>query len=212
MRSKMRKESLIIGIVLLVVCLGLHASAGSQSNEASEFTELLNEARDYFLAEDYDRARIVLEKAQKIIKQQIRLSQKITPFFNLSTPEDAVKSFLISAVLNDEGTARKCWSKRVPDYFVPMVVSAVQKEIEQKLQEELELGKGPELVKWVEKTFRYEKIWTGVNSYYVWAIPPGEERSESLQFRVVRENSNWKVLVFKVWEEEGWFKALTKKR
>jgi hypothetical protein len=56
-----------------------------------------------------------------------------------------------SAVLDDEETAKKCWSKRVPDYFVPMIVSAMQREIEQKLQEELELGKGPELVKWVEK-------------------------------------------------------------
>jgi len=208
----MKKRTSIIGVILLAAGLGLYASAGSLSNEPAEFGELLNEARDYFLTEDYDRARIVLEKAQKIIKQQIKLSRKITPFFNLSTPENAVKSFLVSAVLNDEEAARKCWSKRVPDYFVPMIVSAMQKEIEQKLQEELELGKGPELVKWVEITFRYEKIWTGVNSYYVWAIPPGEERSESLQFRVVRENSNWKVLVFKVWEEEGWFKALTGKR
>ena len=52
------------------------------------------------------------------------------------------------------------------------------------------------------------KINIGVKSYYVWAIPPGEERSEDLQFKVVRENSKWKVLAFKAWEEEGWFKAL----
>jgi hypothetical protein len=208
----MKKGISIVGIVLLVMCLVLYTSAGSQSNEAAKFIKLLDEARDYFWDEDYDRTRMVLEKAEKILKQQIKLRQKTTPFFNLSTPENAVKSFMESAVLDDEETARKCWSKRVPDYFVPMMVSVVQKEIEQKLQEELELREGPELVKWVRKTFRYEKIWTGVNSYYVWAIPPGEERSDSLQFRVVRENSNWKVLVFKVWEEEGWFKALTKKR
>jgi len=208
----MRKRTSIIGVILLAAGLGLYASAGSLSNEPAEFIKSLDEAKSYFLAEDYDRARIALEKAQRIIKQQIRLSRKTAPFLDLSTPENAVKSFLVSAVLNDEETARKCWSKRVPDYFVPMIVSAMQREIEQKLQEELELREGPELVKWVKKTFRYEKIWTGVNSYYVWAIPPGEERSESLQFRVVRENSNWKVLVFKVWEEEGWFKALTKKR
>ena len=208
----MKKRISIMGIVLLAMGLGLYASAASQSNEPAEFIKLLGEAESYFLAEDYDRARIALEKAQKIIKQQIRLSRKTAPFLDLSTPENAVKSFLVSAVLNDEETARKCWSKRVPDYFVPMVISAMQKEIERKLQEELELRKGPELVKWVAKTFRYEKIWTGVNSYYVWAIPPGEERSEGLQFRVVRENSNWKVLVFKVWEEEDWFKALTEKK
>lgn len=206
----MKKGISIMGIVLLVMCLVLYTSAGSQSNETAKFIKLLDEARDYFWDEDYDRTRMVLEKAQKILKQQIKLRQKITPFFNLSTPENAVKSFLESAVLNDEETARRCWSKRVPDYFVPMLVSAIQKEIELKLQEQLELGKGPELVNWVEKAFRYERIWTGVNSYYVWAIPPGEKRSESLQFRVVRENSDWKVLMFKAWEEEGWFKALTR--
>ena len=207
----MKKGISIMGIVLLVMCLVLYTSAGSQSNEVAKFIKLLDEARDYFWDEDYDRTRMVLEKAQKILKQQIKLRQKTTPFFNLSTPENAVKSFLESAVLNDEETARRCWSKRVPDYFVSMMVSAMQKEIERRLQEELKLPKGAQLVKWVAKTFRYEKIWTGVNSYYVWAIPPGEERSEGLQFRVVRENSNWKVLVFKVWEEEGWFKALTGK-
>jgi len=207
----MKKGISIMGIVLLVVCLVIYTGAGSQSNEAAKFIKLLDEARDYFGDEDYDRTRMVLEKAQKILKQQIKLRQKTTPFFNLSTPENAVKSFLESAVLSDEETARRCWSKRVPDYFVSMMVSAMQKEIERRLQEELQLPKGPQLLKWVAKTFRYEKIWTGVNSYYVRAIPPGEERSEGLQFRVVRENSNWKVLVFKVWEEEGWFKALTGK-
>jgi len=206
----MKKGTSIMGVVLLATGLALYASAGSLSNEPAEFIKLLSEAESYFLAEDYGRASIALEKAQKILKQQIKLRQKTTPFFNLSTPENAVKSFLESAVLNDEETARRCWSKRVPDYFVSMMVSAMQKEIERRLQEELKLPKGPQLVKWVAKTFRYEKIWTGVNSYYVRAIPPGEERSEGLQFRVVRENSNWKVLVFKVWEEEGWFKALTR--
>ncbi|HIH95968.1 MAG TPA: hypothetical protein HA348_00510 [Thermoplasmata archaeon] len=208
----MKKGTSIMGVVLLATGLALYASAGSLSNEPAEFIKLLSEAESYFLAEDYGRASIALEKAQKILKQQIKLRQKTTPFFNLSTPENAVKSFLESAVLNDEETARRCWSKRVPDYFVSMMVSAMQKEIERRLQEELKLPKGPQLVKWVAKTFRYEKIWTGVNSYYVRAIPPGEERSEGLQFRVVRENSNWKVLVFKVWEEEGWFKALTGKK
>ncbi|MBA7698680.1 hypothetical protein ES703_107360 [subsurface metagenome] len=206
----MKKRTSIMGVVLLATGLALYASTGSLSNEPAEFIKLLGEAESYFLAEDYDRASIALEKAQKILKQQIRLGRKTTPFVNLSTPENAVKSFLVSAVLDDEETARRCWSKRVPDYFVPMLVSAIQKEIERKLQEQLELGKGPELVKWVEKAFRYERIWTGVNSYYIWAIPPGEKRSESLQFRVVRENSDWKVLVFKAWEEEGWFKALTR--
>lgn len=198
----MRKESLIIGIVLVVVCLGLHASAGSQSSGASEFIKLLREAENYFLDEDYDRVKMILENAQKILEQQIKLSQETRPFFDLSAPENTVKSFLDSAFLNDEQTARECWSKRVPDYWVSMMVLAMQKEIKKDAQEK------PELMKLGVKTFRYERMWTGVNSYYVWAISPGEKRSEGLQFKVVRENSNWKILAFKAWEEEDWFKAL----
>ncbi|GAG82567.1 unnamed protein product [marine sediment metagenome] len=98
----MKKRISIMGIVLLAMGLGLYASAGSLSNEPAEFIKSLDEARDYFWDEDYDRTRMVLEKAQKILKQQIKLRQKTTPFFNLSTPENAVKSFLESAVLSDE--------------------------------------------------------------------------------------------------------------
>jgi hypothetical protein len=65
-----------------------------------------------------------------------------------------------------------------------------------------------ELIKLAIQTFRYERKWTGVNSYYVWAITPGEERSEDMQFIVVREENAWKILGFKVWEEEEFFKAL----
>ena len=36
----MRKRTLIIGIVLLVVGLGVHTNAGGQSNEAVEFIKL----------------------------------------------------------------------------------------------------------------------------------------------------------------------------
>jgi len=143
-----------------------------------------------------------LEKAQKTPEQPIKPSQKAESFFSLSSPENAVKSFLESIFLDNEETAKKCWSKRVPDYLVSMIVAAMQKEMKKDVQEEAEL------IKLAMKTFRYERGWTGVKSYYVWAIPPGEERSEDLQFKVVRENSKWKILAFKTWEEEDWFKAL----
>ncbi len=82
--------------------------------------------------------------------------------------------------------------------------------MEEDAQEKPELVE-PEMLKLIAKTFRYEKKWAGMNSYYVWATPSGEERSESMQFRVVREDGHWKVLGFKVWEEEDWFKALIEK-
>jgi len=99
----------------------------------------------------------------------------------------------------------KCQGRRVPDYLVSMTVDTWQKELEGDAPEEAEL------IKLAIKTFRYERRWTGVKSYYVWAIPPGEERSEDLQVKVVRENSEWKVLAFKTWEKEDWFEALIEK-
>lgn len=203
----MRKRTLIIGIVLLVVGLSVHTGAGGQSNEAVEFIKLLNEAENYFLDEDYDRVKMVLEKAEKILKQKMKLAQKAEFFFDLSTPENAVRSFLEASFLGDEETVRKCWSKRTPDYLVSMTVSAMQKEIKEDAKEKPELTH-PDMLKLIVNTFHYEKEWTGANSYYVWATPPGKERSEKMQFRVVKENDSWKVLAFKVWEEKDWFKAL----
>jgi len=146
-----------------------------------------------------------LEKTEKTLEQPIQPSQKPESFFSLSSPENAVKSFLESAFLGDGETAKKCWSKRVPDYLVSLTIEGFQEELDKDAQPEAEL------IKLAIKTFRYEKRWTGVKSYYVWAIPPGEERSEDLQFKVVREDSKWKVLAFKTWEKEDWFEALIEK-
>ena len=61
----MKKGISIMGIVLLVMCLVLYTSAGSQSNEAAKFIKLLDEPRDYFWDEDYDWTRTVLVKVTK---------------------------------------------------------------------------------------------------------------------------------------------------
>ncbi len=203
----MRKRILVLGAVLVCLCLCLAASAQSQSNEAVEFVKLLNEAENSFLDEDYAQAERALGKAQEILEKQIGLVQEVGFFFDLSTPENALRSFLEASLLGNEETAKKCWSKRIPDYLIVMTASAMQEEKKEEAQEESELVE-EEMLKLIAKTFRYEKQWTGINSYYVWATTPGEERSEEMQFRVVREDGLWKVLGFKIWEEEDWFKAL----
>jgi len=206
----MRKRTLVLGVLLLGLCLGLSASAESQSNEAVEFVKLLNEAENSFLDEDYGQAKTALGKAQEILEKRIGLVQQAESFFDLSTPENALRSFLEASFLGDEETAKKCWSRRIPDYLISMTVSAMKEEMKEDAQEKPELVE-PEMLKLIAKMFRYEKKWTGMNSYYVWATPPGEERSESMQFRLVKEDGHWKVLGFKVWEEEDWFKALIEK-
>ncbi len=171
-------------------------------DKATEFTNLLEEAKNSFLNEDYQEAQTFLDEARKILDSHLQTTPKSVIFFDLSTPGNALRSFLEASLLNDEETARKCWSKKIPDYLIFLTIEGFQEMTGQDSMPE------DEVIKLVIETFRYERKWTGVNSYYVWATPPGEERSEDMQFIVVREEGEWKILGFKVWEEEDFFKAL----
>ena len=171
-------------------------------NKAAEFIDLLEEAKNSFLNEDYQDAQTFLDEAGKILSSHLQTTPESAVFFDLSTPQNALKSFLEASFLNDEETARKCWSEKIPDYLISLTIEGFQEMT--RPDSELE----GEMIQLVLETFRYERKWTGPNSYYVWATPPGEERSEDMQFIVVREEGEWKVLGFKVWEEEDFFKAL----
>jgi len=171
-------------------------------NKAAQFINLLEEARNSFLNENYQEAQTSLDEAAKILDSHLQTTPKPTVFFDLSTPENALRSFLEASLLNDEETARKCWSEKIPDYLVSLTIEGFQEKTDQ------DSGPEDELIKLAIQTFRYQRKWTGANSYYVWATVPGEERSEDMQFIVVREEGEWKVLGFKIWEEEDFFKAL----
>jgi len=171
-------------------------------NKAAEFIKLLDEAKNSFLNEDYQEAQALLDEAGKILNSHLQTTPKPAVFFDLSSPQNALRSFLEASLLNDEETARKCWSEKVPDYLVSLTIEGFQEKTDQDSRPE------DELIKLVIETFRYQRKWTGANSYYVWATAPGEERSEDMQFIVVREEGVWKILGFKVWEEEEFFKAL----
>ena len=170
--------------------------------KAAEFMNLLEEAKNSFLNEDYQEAQAFLDEAGKILDSHLQTTPSSVVFFDLSTPQNALKSFLEASFLNDDETARKCWSEKIPDYLISLTIEGFQEMT--RPDSELE----GEMIQLVLETFRYERKWTGPNSYYVWATPPGEERSEDMQFIVVREEGEWKVLGFKVWEEEDFFKAL----
>jgi len=171
-------------------------------DKAAEFIKLLEEVKNSFLNEDYQEAQTFLDEARKILNSHLQTTPKPAVFFDLSSPENALRSFLEASFLNDGETARKCWSKKIPDYLVSLTIEEFQEKTDQDSKPE------DELIKLAIQTFRYERTWTGVNSYYVWALAPGEERSEDMQFMVVREEGEWKILGFKVWEEEDFFKAL----
>ena len=171
-------------------------------DKAAEFINLLEEAKDSFLNEDYQEAQTFLDEAGKILDAHLQTTSEDEVFFDLSSPQNAVRSFLEASLLSDAETARKCWSEKIPDYLVSLTIEGFQERRDQDSET------GDELIKLALETFRYERKWTGSNSYYVWATPPGEERSEDMQFIVVRAEGEWKVLGFKGGEEEEIFKAL----
>lgn len=198
----MRKGTLTTGIVLLALCLALHSSAASQSNEPAEFIKLLDEAENYFLDEDYNRAKMALDKTQKILEQQIKPSQETERFFDLSAPENTVRSFVTSTFFHDEKRSKACWSKRTPKSLVSLIMAMMEEFRRQAFKDVPELA-NPEMLELMLLTIRYEKERTGQNSYYVWVVPPGGERNKDMQCKVIRENGGWKILTMKVWEEEG---------
>ena len=61
---------------MLALYLGLNSSAGNQSNETAEFGKLLNEAENYFVDRDYDRAMMALDQTRRILEQQTKPSQE----------------------------------------------------------------------------------------------------------------------------------------
>ncbi len=56
---------------MLALCLGLSSGVRGQSNEAAEFIELLNEAKNFFLDGEYEKVRTILETAEEILERRI---------------------------------------------------------------------------------------------------------------------------------------------
>lgn len=203
-RGRMIKRTLAVGVVLSILCLSLSAGAAREPNTSKtlQFVKLLNRAEYYFLNGDYDEANRALSEAQEILKEQREVVQKISPFFDLSSPENTVRSFFETLTLGDEEKARVCWSKKVPRSLVSMMLLIMEETREEMLKEDPLLA-DPEMLQMMAETIRYEREWIGLNSYWVWAIPFGMERSKEMQYKVIKENDSWKILTIAVWEEEG---------
>lgn len=206
-KHRVIKQTLVAGIVLSILCLSLSVDAAGESNTSKilQFVKLLNRAEYYFLNGDYDEANRALSEAQEILREQRKVIEKVKPFFDLSSPENAVRSFFEAVMFGDEGGSKACWSKKVPRSLVSAIVLMMEESRREMLEEDPLLA-GPEMLKLILETIRYEKEWIDWNSYYVWAIPLGEERSKDMQYKVIREDDSWKILTIRVWEEEGIFK------
>lgn len=206
----MKKEirhTLAAGIVLSILCLSLSVGVAGESNtnKTLQFIKLLNRAEYYFLNGDYDEANRALSEAQEILKEQREVVEKVKHFFDLSNPENTVRSFIEAWLFGDEEGSKACWSKKVPRSLLSLMVLMMEETRNEMLKEDPLLA-NPEMLQLMAETIRYEREWTGLNSYYVWAIPLGEKRSKDMQYKVIRENDSWKILTFAVWEEEEIFK------
>ena len=108
------------------------------------------------------------EEKKKEVKEKVSdfTTSEIQPFFDLSTPENTVKSFMEAIVLKDNEKAVECWSKELPEFFVEsfvtFMVSGWQEFIEEEMQknpEEKPMWKltlqNPEMVK-----FCLEIMWS----------------------------------------------------
>ena len=217
----MLKKMLRGVIVSLALCLTLAGRVGAAGAEdqswekAGEFIKLLNEAENYFLDEDYEQAKEAFDKAGVIFGEQAELIQDQV-FFNFSTPENTVRSFLESAFLKDEEKARRCWSQKIPSILVKMMACEIREIIEDtyKGTPELELAElelaDIQFLKVMAETIYYKRTEGGINSYYVWVmLPRSKDESRNMRFKVIKEDDNWKILLRKAWEEEEEFlKAL----
>lgn len=200
----MIKRILAGGIILSILCLSVSVGAVREPNTSKilQFVKLLNRAEYYFLNGDYDEANRALSEAQEILKEQREVTGRVEFFFDLSSPENTVRSFFEAVLFGDKDGSKACWSKKVPKFLVSTMVLTME-ELRKEMFEEEPLLADPEMLQLILETIRYEREWIGLKGYWVWAISLGEKRSKEMQYKVIKENDSWKILTIAVWEEEG---------
>lgn len=126
------------------------------------------------------------------------LQQETSPLPGLSTPEDAVRSFYAAVANGDIVTAKSCWSYKTPYYLVDSFTEKMTKLFEK-------TGFPRQLIASLFATEKCETERINENSYYVWIMNPDEkgvrERNEGNQYRVIKENGDWKILASKGMED-----------
>lgn len=155
--------------------------------------------------------KIILNGEEASDEEKIKpILPEVQPFFDLSTPENTVRSFIEAIILEDDNKkAIECWSRKVPEFLVIALVNVAQEAFKEGIGEE---SLDPEIVKFGLNLFSYEKEQINGESFYVWYIAPdGSDSKEDLNFRVVKEDGNWKILMQKGMEDNPLFSSLLEK-
>jgi len=132
--------------------------------------------------------------------------QEIQSFFDLSTPENTMRSFLEGLLLSDAEKVRKCWSDTLPESYKTLIVGFAQLGLEEAMKEPLmkEFVQSPELLKEFLGITSYEKERIGPESFYVWYVMfDGLISTKDEAWRVVRENGEWRIVGIREEEPRG---------
>lgn len=164
-----------------------------------------------------DRLKLVKENNEwKILmfdgpydQEEKWLQQQIDPVPGFSTPEDTVRSFYAAFANGEIATAKACWSYKTPYYLVDSLTEILSERVEKDC-DRLEVPRS--LLAAIFSLEECEKEQIDENSYYVWMMNPDEkgvrERREGNQYRVIKENGDWKILASKGMESAEKMKFL----
>jgi len=171
-------------------------------NERLVEVKFNDESLSWKLVKEGNNWKIAMPVA--VTKEQGEIWLKRTPgiqlFFNLSTPEDTLRSFMEASCLGDKETAKGYWSSRMPETLVESYVGAMMKTLE---------DTHPEFIKFLVRGTRYGSEKINEDNYYAFTIPPGsKKRNKTIVFRVIRENDHWKILIPKGMEDDPSFSIL----
>ena len=177
---------------------------------------------------DEDRVENITVEAQIVssrldIEKAIQAVQEIRPFFDLSTPENAIKSFYESMFLGKSENVKKCWSWRSRSFAEPLALMAktvLNNVVEELIKKVPQEEQDPETLKRIYRellaSIHFEKEQIDSNSYYVTGIAKALSRiieGKTLDtWKVVRENGNWKILLNKSWEKDERIMAAMKQK
>lgn len=162
-------------------------------NEKSHSWRVVREGGEWKIA-----MPVVVTKEQGEI--WLKSTPVIQPFFDLSTPENIIRSFMEAVCFGDEGAAKKCWSSRLPNSVAESYISAMTKTFE---------DIHPEFLKFLVRGTQYRADKIDEDNYYAFTVPPGSQKgSTRVVFRVTREDDSWRILLPKQMEEDPSFALL----
>ena len=171
-------------------------------NERLVKVEFNEELLNWKVVKEGDEWKIAMPVAVTQEQGEIWLKStpEVEPFFDLSEPENTLRSFMEASCSGDEEAAKGCWSSRMPETLVESMVSALIKSFG---------DAHPEFLKFLVRGTHYRSEKINEDNYYAFTISPGsKKRSKTIVFRVIRENDHWKILIPKGMEDDPSFSIL----